>query len=170
MHGRIFAVALAFGSVSCSHVPPTGTAPVAATEAAPTKEYFGALMANSYVTPFKAGDVETWLKIFDEDIVALHNFLPAMQGKDQVRQFGSFVRDNLNVAEMSVTIEGVRTEGNIAYTWGRFHSRLLMKDSGKPMPGHSENGKIFFLWKKQTDGSWKLAVDMGNALRTPDQP
>ena len=32
------------------------------------------------------------------------------------------------------------------------------------MAGHNENGKVFFVWKKQSDGSWKLAVDMGNEL------
>ena len=164
MKQRLFLTLAALAMASCTHANDLKKPAVSSVQTSPSKEYFSARMAKDYVAPFKAGDVDMWLEIFDDDIVALHNFLPAMQGKDQVRQFGSFVRDNLNVADMSVTIEGVRAEGNIGYTWRTFHSRLLMKDSGAPMPGHSENGKIFFLWKKQADGSWKLAVDMGNAL------
>jgi len=42
-----------------------------------------------------------------------------------------------------------------------------MRSSGLPMPGHSGEGKVLFVWKKQTDDSWKIAVDMGNDLPAP---
>jgi ketosteroid isomerase-like protein len=43
-----------------------------------------------------------------------------------------------------------------------------MRSSGLPMPGHSGEGKVFFVWKKQADDSWKIAADMGNDLPAPN--
>lgn len=120
-------------------------------------------IADDYVAPFKAGDVDRWLLIFDDDAVGLHNFLPEMKGKEALRGFASFVRDNLRVEEMSVKLSGVRQDGGLAYSWGTYRSRLIMKSTGQPMPGHSETGKVMFVWKRQADRSWKIVADMGNA-------
>jgi ketosteroid isomerase-like protein len=145
----------------------TGSRPMTAStvQETPTLAEFSRWVDERYVAPFVAGDVAKWLEVLDDDVVGLHNFLPPMTGKEALRGFGTFVRDNVTVAEMSVKLEGVRREGKLAYTWGRFHSRLLMKPAGEPMPGHGENGKVLFVWKQQADGSWKIAVDMGNAIR-----
>ena len=120
-----------------------------------------------YIAPFKAGKVEQWLKIFDKDAVGLHNRTPAMQGKEGLGGFGSFVAQNLDVTAMSVKLTGHRQVGDLAYSWGTYRSSLIMRSSGLPMPGHSGEGKVLFVWKKQTDDSWKIAVDMGNDLPAP---
>lgn len=130
----------------------------------PDLEHFQALINEDYVEPFLAGDVDQWMKILDDDVVGLHNRLPAMEGKPAMRGFGDFVAGNLFVAEMSVTLAGLRHEGEFAYTWGTYSSRLLMRETGEPMPGHREAGKVLFIWKRQADGEWKLVVDMGNEL------
>ena len=85
----------------------------------------------------------------------------------ELRGFGSFVAQNLTVPEMSVDLTGIRQEGDLAYTWGTYRSRLLMRTSGESLPGHRGEGKVLFVWKRQTDGTWKIAVDMGNDLPAP---
>ncbi|MCE2830103.1 MAG: nuclear transport factor 2 family protein [Sphingomonadales bacterium] len=120
-----------------------------------------------YIAPFKAGDVERWLMVFTDDVVGLHNRMPAMEGKEGLRGFGSFVAQNLTVPEMSVNLTGIRQEGDLAYTWGTYRSRLLMRASGESLPGHRGEGKVLFVWKRQPDGTWKIAVDMGNDLPAP---
>lgn len=160
-------IACAVFLASCSQhggerpqVASTQAAPVAG----PTLEMFQSRIDSDYIAPFMAGEVDRWLEIFDDDIVGLHNRLPAMEGKPALRGFANFVSANLVVAQMSVTLTGLRQEGDLAYTWGTYRSRLLMRETGEPMPGHNENGKVLFVWKRQSDGSWKLAVDMGNEL------
>ena len=106
----------------------------------------------NYIAPFKAGKVEQWLEIFDKDAIGLHNRMPAMEGKEGLRGFGRFVAQNLDVTAM----------------WGTYRSSLIMRSSGLPMPGHSGEGKVFFVWKKQADDSWKIAADMGNDLPAPN--
>jgi uncharacterized protein (TIGR02246 family) len=122
-------------------------------------------MDDRYIAPFMAGDIPRWLEVFTDDAVALHNFMPPMKGKEAISQFGTFVAGNLTIAEMKVTLSEVRVSGDLAYSWGTYHSRLLIKATGEPMPGHSENGKVLFVWKRQNDGTWKIAADMGNAVR-----
>ena len=116
----------------------------------------------------KAGKVEQWLEIFDKDAIGLHNRMPAMEGKEGLRGFGRFVAQNLDVTAMSVKLTGIRQEGDLAYSWGTYRSSLIMRSSGLPMPGHSGEGKVFFVWKKQADDSWKIAADMGNDLPAPN--
>lgn len=115
-----------------------------------------------YIAPFKAGKVEQWLEIFDEDVVGLHNQMPAMEGKEALRGFGSFVSQNLDVADMSVKLTGLRQQGDLAYSWGTYRSRLILRSTGLLMPGHRGEGKVLFVWKKQVKGDWKIVVDMGN--------
>ena len=122
----------------------------------------------NYIAPFKAGKVEQWLEIFDKDAIGLHNRMPAMEGKEGLRGFGRFVAQNLDVTAMSVKLTGIRQEGDLAYSWGTYRSSLIMRSNGLPMPGHSGEGKVFFVWKKQADKSWKIAADMGNDLPAPN--
>lgn len=121
-----------------------------------------------YVAPFAAGDVDTWLNVLDDDVVGLHNRIPAMEGKEGLKKFAGFVKQNLKVQNMRVKLTGLRQNGDLAYTWGTYHSELLMRDTGQPMPGHKVDGKVLFVWKRQADGQWKIAVDMGNDLPDPD--
>lgn len=120
-----------------------------------------------YIAPFAAGDVDKWLDVLDQDVVGLHNKIPAMEGKEGLKQFATFVKQNLKVEKMSVKLTGLRQSGDLAYTWGTYHSELLLRESGKPMPGHKVDGKVLFVWKRQADGQWKIAVDMGNDLPEP---
>jgi ketosteroid isomerase-like protein len=143
---------------------PAGAVAAAASFSLPAAQ---ARIDADYIAPFKAGDVERWLMIFTDDVVGLHNRMPALDGKSGLRGFGSFVAQNLTVPEMSVVLTGIRQEGDLAYTWGTYRSRLLMRTSGESLPGHRGEGKVLFVWKRQTDGTWKIAVDMGNDLPAP---
>lgn len=149
---------------SCA-TPAPGRASHAQSQAVPTLADFSGWVDQRYIAPFVAGDVPKWLEIFTDDAVGLHNSLPPLKGKEAIRQFGSFVAANIRVEDMRVNLAEVKVNGDWASSWGTFHSRLIMRASGQPMPGHSENGKVFFLWQRQGDGTWKMQIDMGNAIR-----
>jgi len=52
----------------------------------------------------------------------------------------------------------IARSGDMGYSIGSYD--LSVNDAqGKPMTDH---GKYTTIWKKQTDGSWKVAVDMFN--------
>jgi ketosteroid isomerase-like protein len=54
----------------------------------------------------------------------------------------------------------------MGYTWGTY---LVMKKDEEDGEPHSY-GKYMNIWKKQPDGSWKAAVDMGNKSPLPQTP
>lgn len=156
---------------SCAHgagEPRPAAALPASVVAQPTLEGFQAQIDKEYIVPFVAGRADDWLEIFDVDAIGLHNRLPALEGKQGLRGFAEFVGANLIVAEMSVSLTGMRENGDLAYTWGTYRSRLIMRATGLPMAGHSEAGKVLFVWKRQDDGGWKIVADMGNDL--PNAP
>ena len=53
--------------------------------------------------------------------------------------------------------------GDLGYTYGTYIFKSKNKD-GKIVASH---GKYMSVWKKQKDGSWKVAVDMGNSSPEP---
>ncbi len=60
--------------------------------------------------------------------------------------------------EVKVTVTTVKAwrDGDTAYETGNYAYRY--QDKGKPA---TEEGRYVTMWKRQKDGSWKLAMDMG---------
>ena len=54
----------------------------------------------------------------------------------------------------------VAQSGELGYTWGNW--KLAKQDT-------MYYGNYFTVWKKQADGSWKFALDGGNATPAPDK-
>lgn len=48
--------------------------------------------------------------------------------------------------------------GDMGFTWGHYEGRAKDRD-GTPIV---ESGRYMTVWKKQSDGSWKVALDAGN--------
>ena len=53
--------------------------------------------------------------------------------------------------------------GDLGYTYGNY----IFKSKNKEGKTVASYGKYMSVWKKQKDGSWKVAVDMGNASPEP---
>jgi uncharacterized protein (TIGR02246 family) len=56
----------------------------------------------------------------------------------------------------TVTTVGLWMDGDTAYETGTYSYKYQEKD--KPV---NEEGRYVTIWKKQTDGSWKIIMDMG---------
>ena len=64
-------------------------------------------------------------------------------------------------------LEGIEVAraGDFAYTYGSYRSRLMGEDGKLVM----EPGKWLTIWKKQSDGGWRIAVDAYNTdIPPPD--
>lgn len=130
----------------------------------PSLEEFNSWTQTRYVDPFKAGDIDAWMTLFDEEAIALHNLVPPSTNKSAIRQFGDFVAENVIVENMFVELKAVQSNGDWALTWGTYESNLLLKETGEVMPGHNPKGKVLLLWARQHDGDWRVLADMGNEL------
>ena len=93
----------------------------------------------------------------DENIVKLNDGQYPIVGKKQYEEtYGD------NVGPKSLTWEPVYAEvaesGELGYTWGNW--KFVQKDT-------TYYGNYFTVWKKQQDGSWKVALDGGNTTPPP---
>ena len=121
-----------------------------------------------YIAPYVAGDAETWMGVFADDAVALHDGLPALEGKVAIRGFGDAVAQNFSIDKLDATIDEVRRNGEWAWTRGRFDALFTAKSAEAP-PGvaGARAGKFLLVWERQQDGSWLVVLDMGNSLGSP---
>jgi len=106
--------------------------------------------------------LDGYMSFYTDDSAELSNGSPVVSGKANIRHmlepWGP---------ENSLTWTPVRADlaasGDLGYTYGNYVFKT--KDSnGKPV---SYYGKYATVWKKQKDGSWKVAFDMGNSSPPP---
>jgi len=84
---------------------------------------------------------------------------PALRGKPAIAEEWKHILA-IPAFHNQSKLEGVEIAqaGDLAYTWGSYRSRLMGED-GKIT---TEPGKWLTVWKKQPDGSWRIAVDTYN--------
>jgi len=109
--------------------------------------------------------VEGFVSYFADNAVDLPDRGPIVSGKENIRKsLGTWGPD------VSLTWTPVHAEmaasGDLGYTYGTYVFKAKGQD-GKPVTG---NGKYTTIWKKQSDGSWKVVLDMGNSSPAPTQP
>ncbi len=116
-------------------------------------------------TAMRGGDVDAYLSHYMDDAVWLPPNAEEYIGTAVARQkLISFFR--------SVNLEGgstVEEQAVMGPNWigerGQF-SVVLLPKQGDAEPVH-EVGSYLALWTKDTDGEWKIAVDMWNSDRAP---
>jgi ketosteroid isomerase-like protein len=148
--GSLYVLVL-LGCTSAPQQPPAQPDTRAADEAAVRKT------DADWAASAQSKQVDAWVAFYSDDAVVLPPNDNAATSKDSIRKaVGALLAlPGLSVNWRAAKVEVARS-GDIAYTQGSYE--LTMKDSkGKPMADH---GKYVEVWKKQSDGSWKCAVDM----------
>jgi len=109
-----------------------------------------------------ANGVDGWVSYFAEDGV---QFRPGgtISGHAAIRDL---MAPALSNPTSSLTWEPVRarvsSSGDLGYTIGRWESRAMGPDQQEVVA----TGSYVSIWRKQSDGSWKVELDIGN----PDNP
>ncbi len=112
-------------------------------------------------------DIDKALSFYAPDAVALPDAAPIAPNKDAIRNVWQSFIGNKNVTlSWKTTAVGVAKSGDIAYEYGAYTMDIVGKD-GKPS---TQTGKYLLVWKKQADGTWKVAVDTDNSDAPPPAP
>jgi len=115
---------------------------------------------SSWSAVTEAKQLDGHMGYYADDAAVLAPNEPMAAGKDSVRAMMTkmFAMPGFLVKWQSNKVEAARA-GDIGYSMGTYE--LSMNDpKGKPM---SDHGKYVTIWKKQADGTWKVAVDMFNS-------
>jgi ketosteroid isomerase-like protein len=100
-----------------------------------------------------------YMSYYSDDATELPNGADAIVGKANIAKGMGFLDDKNNRLTWSPVSGVIADSGDLGYSWGIFEFRS--KDKGGTE--RVEHGKYLTIWKKQADGSWKVAVDMGNS-------
>jgi ketosteroid isomerase-like protein len=107
-----------------------------------------------------SNNAEAFASFFAEDAIVQAPHLPQMNGIEAVRQW---IDTSMSFPGFAVTWTATSAEvaasGEMGYTYGNFTFHITMPD-GSPLDDY---GKYATIWKKQADGSWKVAVDSFNS-------
>jgi ketosteroid isomerase-like protein len=88
-----------------------------------------------------------------------------IQGKAEIAKTMRFLDDKNNRLTWTPVGADMAASGDLGYTYGTYEFASKDKD-GKEVVNH---GKYTSIWKLQTDGSWKVVLDMGNASPEPNK-
>lgn len=156
---RMACYGLALLALGCSQQPP---AP-ADTRAADTRAADEATIREAEIAWSNAAaakDVNATVAYYADDGSAFPPNGPILTGKEAITKMweGIFQAPGSSVSWQPVKVEVARS-GDLGYTHGTY--QMTMNDpAGNPV---ADRGKYVTVWKKQTDGSWKVMADIFNS-------
>ncbi len=106
--------------------------------------------------------LDGFMSYFADDGVSVQNGGGIVTGKAAIRESLSPWGQDLSLTWKPVKAE-MAASGDLGYTFGNY----VLKTKGKDGKMATQYGKYATVWKKQKDGSWKVAMDMGNGSPTP---
>lgn len=114
---------------------------------------------DTYAASVNAGDLQTWIELWDENGMSLPPDAVAKAGKanlyaENVEAF------KLLKFDMKICCEEAAIAGDFGFVRGQFSYSVRPKDgSGSPF---DMKGKFLTVFRKQADGTWRIYRDMYN--------
>ena len=115
-----------------------------------------------------ARGADAWVEAFADDGAMMVNNRPVVRGHEKIREIMGDLGDPRK-APSSLQIRWrplgaqVSADGTMGWTYGN----SVIVSPGSP----EHQGKYVTVWRKQADGSWKVAVDLGvNGWADPASP
>ena len=103
------------------------------------------------------GEAAMVAAIFADDGVQLTGNGKIFKGPQQISEHQKAAMQSVDPGvKVTVTTGTVWLDGDTAYETGKY--KYEYKEKGKPAV---DEGRYVTVWKRQKDGSWKLAMDMG---------
>jgi uncharacterized protein (TIGR02246 family) len=107
-----------------------------------------------------AGDIATATSHYADDAVMMMPNAPKVTGKTAIAEMFTGMMAGMTVKAASFTTNEVLIDGNTAIETGSYNMTLQPKPKG---PEIKDTGKYMTVWKKQSDGTWKVIRDISNS-------
>ena len=114
---------------------------------------------NLYGVAMETGDLELFLSLHSDDTVKMPPNAPATFGQEELRASTKPLFDNFTI-EMDYNREELQVNGDWGFARGTFTATMTPKAGGEPL---YMDAKTMALWKRQADGSWKIARNCFNS-------
>jgi ketosteroid isomerase-like protein len=110
-----------------------------------------------YIALHPVGDVDQLMNIYVDDVLLMPPGEAPIEGLDAVRGYWADFFGAWVVTEASSYIDEILVAGD--WAWSRGH----YSESFRPMHGGDtirDSGRFSGIWRRSSDGSWKIARDM----------
>jgi ketosteroid isomerase-like protein len=98
---------------------------------------------------------DTWANYYTSDAMFGPPNGPAVSGHDALVQFARTFPPTSGFTLRQVDVDG---RGDLAYVYGKYSWTLMLPQGQVP-----DSGKYIEVWRKQSDGSWKITRDVFNS-------
>lgn len=118
--------------------------------------------ADTWIEFYSAGDLDRMMTLYMPDaLVALHG-QPAMRGIDTIR---AFFQPGMGKSEVDfkIDISEIQIHGDTAHLVSKYWFTAVSKADGSV---YKDAGRSVLIYKRDTDGKWKIYLDIDQA--TPD--
>jgi ketosteroid isomerase-like protein len=109
---------------------------------------------------FEGQDVERILSYWTDDAIVMPPGFPSVVGKDALREY---VENSLQIPGFQISWRSsdvkFSPDGNLAYMFSQ--NEVLMNDQDSTP--FTLKGRAVTIWRRETDGEWRCAVDIWNA-------
>jgi uncharacterized protein (TIGR02246 family) len=112
-----------------------------------------------YADAANAEDTDTWITLWDEDGIQMPPGAPAIVGRDAVYQRVRKTHQAMDIKGFAIELEEAESAGPWAYARGIYSMSMTPKAGGDTM---QVNGKYLTIFRRQSDGSWKIYRDCFN--------
>lgn len=113
---------------------------------------------STFTAAFNAKDAAAMANLYLEDASLLPPGSPRIQGRDNIQAFWqAFIQ--AGGSDATLEIVQLESSGDMACEIGSFEANLPVPQGGTARA----TGKYVVIWKRQADGSARMAVDIFNA-------
>ena len=105
-----------------------------------------------------SGGTEAWLSWMAEDGAQIVPGTGEVRGHDGIRTLMAGLDDPSSTLTWEPLRADIAASGDLGWTTGRYTSTAALPDGTT----RSGQGRYVTIWRKQTDGSWKVVMDLGN--------
>ena len=102
-------------------------------------------------------DAAAWAAVYAEDAIVLRPHAPAVEGREAIQKWLATLPSVSNAKGQGVEAMGY---GDLAYLRGTYSMTFAIP--GVPTP-IDEQGKFLQIYRKQSDGSWKMTREIYNS-------
>lgn len=125
-------------------------------------------LTEGWLAAVRAKDVGRLKEMVTDDVVFLPAALPPIRGKHAVEDMYNSFLPQFSSVDQRVSTEEVQVAGDWAFMWGLETLVLTPRGDG---PAIQMSGKGMSILRRQSDGRWKFARGINNAVPArPPQP
>lgn len=118
---------------------------------------------DAYATAFNAGNADAVGALYAADGNSMESMQPTLTGPSAIAAANKAMMDQMASAKVTITAAQTEVSGNMAYDQGTYQLVLTPKTGAAT----TEDGRYLVVLKRQADGSWRIADNMGNLPAMP---